>query len=58
MPFVKIRSWHIPRLTARGGGIRTLCGQWIAKPGKPAETFPSDEKTCETCLRLNAKAGR
>lgn len=57
MAFVKIRSWHIPRITSRGGSIRTLCGQWIARPDPTVDVFPSDEKTCETCLRLNAKAG-
>ncbi len=56
MAFVKIRSWHIPRYTSRGGSIRTLCGQWIVNPGKPAETFPSNEPTCESCFRLKEKA--
>ncbi len=55
---VRIRSWHVVRYTSRTGGVRTLCGQWIAPPVTPEASFPYGEKTCESCLRLQAKGPR
>lgn len=43
----QIASWHITT-----DGIKALCGR--AVEGPLADTFPADEKTCETCLRKAA----
>jgi hypothetical protein len=57
--WMKIRSWHIVGKVDEGkdGDSRlvTLCG--LSRPGSitkgdtVSRSFPTDEKTCETCLR-------
>ena len=53
MEYVKLRSWHIVRTWTRvPGRFITLCGRMGS--GTSSMTF-GDEKTCESCLRINAK---
>lgn len=49
----KIKSWHIIRTGALGGGWITLCGK--VSGGDRQDAFPTDEKTCESCLRIDRK---
>ena len=52
--YVKIRSWHILKTWTRvPNRFITLCGR--GGYGESADSF-GDEKSCETCLRINAKA--
>jgi len=58
--WIQVRSWHIIRETwddvANGTlVVKTLCGIERMWDGTSSETFPADEKTCETCWRLAAK---
>lgn len=46
----KIRSWHIVKFDSRGGQHKLLCGKWST--GDTRDDFPKDEKTCESCLRI------
>lgn len=45
-------SWHID-----GGDDETLCGLDLAFPSEYERAFrqPLDEKSCETCLRLDSR---
>lgn len=53
--WVKIRSWHIVRLTSRGGMLQTYCGRW-KPPGTPTvDQLPMNEKSCESCARYVLK---
>jgi len=53
MMYIRIRSWHIIRTWTRvPGRALTRCGK--VATGEPSNDF-GDEKTCESCLRLNAK---
>lgn len=56
MNYVLISSWHIIRLTTRGGGKTTLCGRMTGPDAKTADSF-GDEASCEVCLRIAAKRG-
>lgn len=60
MKYVRIRSWHIISTWTRvpGRGI-TRCGRTVVTMGTAAENvrvtapfLPTNEKSCETCLRL------
>ena len=52
--WIKIASWHIVASQTRvEGHYATLCNRVAA--GLPQPGFLSDEKTCETCLRKQAK---
>lgn len=68
MTYVKIASWHIEAMTFRGGAVKTRCGRTatpvgtLAHPGDgpivvhaTSDTLPLDERSCETCLRLNER---
>jgi hypothetical protein len=54
-------SWHIIMetwddvITDAGPIVRTMCGIERMWDGTSLETFPPDEKSCESCLRLAAK---
>lgn len=52
-------SWHIIREAweddMAGPIVRTLCGIERMWDGTSLKTFPPDEKTCESCLRMRAK---
>jgi hypothetical protein len=51
--YIRIRSWHIIRTWTRVPGTAlTLCGKRAT--GASADTF-GDDKSCESCLRLQAK---
>ena len=53
--YVRIRSWHIIRTWTRVPDVAlTLCGK---RAHGPATDDFGDDKTCESCLRLQAKAG-
>ena len=52
MRWVKIRSWHGIRFTTRGGGHKTLCGRYPVKGSPEVQDLPSDEKSCESCLKI------
>jgi hypothetical protein len=45
-------SWHI---VGRMRGGATRCGRWIPVPSPSADDLPLDEKSCETCLRLDKR---
>jgi len=52
--WIKIRSWHIIRTWTRvPGRAITLCGR--SATGPTSAGF-GDDKSCETCLRISAKA--
>jgi hypothetical protein len=52
--YIRIVSWHIVRVWTRlPDRAVTLCGRSAQGDGR-AE-FPSDEKSCESCLRINTK---
>jgi hypothetical protein len=52
--YIRIRSWHIVRTWTRvPGRAITLCGR--SASGPTAEGF-GDDASCETCLRIAAKA--
>lgn len=58
--WVQVESWHIIRETWEDvvNGtlvVQTLCGLERMWDGTFATTFPPDEKSCESCLRLAAK---
>lgn len=49
-------SWHIlARVTA--SGWETRCGRFMDEEGPVSDRLPDGEKSCETCLRLNANDG-
>jgi len=52
MKWVRLRSWHI-----RGyvDDQYTLCGRYTPPAAPTLEEFPEDEKTCESCLRIEAR---
>jgi len=52
--WIKIRSWHRLTTFTRAGGALTRCGRRVDPPLTTADDFPVDEKTCESCLRLEA----
>ena len=52
--YVRIRSWHIIRTWTRVPNVAlTLCGK---RANGPSSDDFGEEKTCESCLRLRAKA--
>lgn len=52
--WIKISSWHIVRSSTNvEGSYLTLCGK--AAWGSPQPGYLADEKTCESCLRVQAK---
>lgn len=54
--WAKIRSWHRVVTFTRDGGLLTRCGRRLGPQTDvllPAQ-FPTDEPTCESCLRLAA----
>lgn len=51
--WVAIDAWHIVREPDGRGGYITLCGKPAEGPAE--DTYPAEAKTCESCLRLNAK---
>jgi len=57
----KVHSWHIVRDISKGLGtsamVTALCGlkQYSANVPELAADFPAGEKTCESCLRQEAK---
>ncbi len=54
MTYAKIASWHIVGGTSRTTGrLITLCGKQTDGPAEPM--FPFRERSCEACLRLQAK---
>lgn len=52
--YVQIRSWHIISGVSRANRVLTLCGRMAAIGAQEADTF-GDDKSCETCLRIEAK---
>jgi hypothetical protein len=48
--YVRIRSWHI----TAPGSWSTLCGRDVATRAR-VFVFPADEKSCESCLRIQAR---
>jgi len=53
--WVKIRSWHAVRTPTRAFDTYvTVCGK--TAHGETLDVFPADEKSCETCLRIQARA--
>lgn len=57
--YVRIDSWHIIKLTTRGGGKQTLCGRYLPSPSVAdlSRRLPLGEKSCESCLRLSTNQG-
>lgn len=65
MRFVRLRSWHAIWLTYRGGAVKTRCGRTAIVQGtiaggigpvRPtADVLPSNERTCETCLKWTVR---
>lgn len=55
MKWARVRSWHAVRTFLLGGSVETYCGRVIASPAPIAEDLPA-EKSCETCLRIIARA--
>ncbi len=53
--WVRIRSWHVVRLT-RSIEYRTECGRTAPRKAETSDTLPA-EKSCETCLRIIARRG-
>ena len=54
--YVRFRSWHVIKTWTRvPGRALTLCGRLAT--GATADVLPLGDKSCETCLRLQAKAG-
>jgi hypothetical protein len=53
--FVKIRSWHVIRLT-RSLEPRTLCGRVAPRSAETSDTLPLTDKSCESCARLVLKS--
>jgi hypothetical protein len=54
MGWIAIRSWHVIRTWTRvPGRAITLCGRTAT--GESRDIFPSEERTCETCLRIAAR---
>jgi len=52
--YIRIRSWHIVRTWTRvPGRAITLCGR--SASGATTDSF-GDDASCETCLRIAAKA--
>ena len=51
--WVRIRSWHVVRLT-RSIAPRTRCGRTASVDAETSDTLPA-EKSCETCLRIIAR---
>lgn len=47
-------SWHRIAFESRGGTPKTLCGRWARGVLTRGETFDANDKTCESCLRLDA----
>lgn len=53
--WVRIRSWHIVRTPTRMfDTYRTRCGRTVVTKDVRSE-FPQDEKSCESCLRIQAR---
>lgn len=53
MTFLKLRSWHLlAKVTA--AGWETRCGRTVNQDARVSDALPSNEKSCEVCLRLNA----
>ena len=56
MKYVRIRSWHV--ILTNGTINKVLPGTYRTRCGRTVQTrelwgsFPLDEKSCETCLRL------
>jgi hypothetical protein len=51
--WIKIRSWHIIKTATRvPGRYVTLCGK--SAYGQAQPDFLEGDKTCESCLRINA----
>lgn len=49
--YVKIRSWHIAK-----DGLSAVCGKPYAVMAPKSNTF-GNEKTCESCFRINRNKG-
>ena len=50
--WAKLRSWHYVRTFTRvPGGFITMCGR-SGRSTNFANQFPSNEKSCESCLRI------
>jgi hypothetical protein len=52
----QIRSWHAVKFESRAGVPAAYCGRWGTFTTKVVEDLPGTEKSCETCLRLVARA--
>lgn len=63
--WVRIRSWHVAVIVTpaydpfaedprRGIRVLTRCGR-PTEASDVADSFPFGERTCESCLRLEAK---
>lgn len=56
MKYVRIRSWHVILTPTRAfDTYRTRCGRTVTTTAVTNE-LPLDEKSCETCLRLDERA--
>ena len=54
MTWIRRKSWHIISTWTRvPGRAIALCGLVIEGP--EMDIFPAGERTCETCLRLDAR---
>lgn len=53
--WVRIESWHIVADEQRDGKDQTLCGLEPDEGSALVDDFPGNEKTCENCLRINAR---
>ena len=51
--WVRIRSWHLVTPSRALGAVPTRCGLWA--DGEVVRDLPSNQKTCETCLKLLAR---
>lgn len=54
--YVKLRSWHVVRLT-RSIEARTLCGRRAKMGAVFSDDLPA-EKSCESCLRIRERQAR
>lgn len=53
MSYVQIVSWHAIEVVD-AAGWHTRCGRLITTQSAPVSpTLPLDERSCETCLRLD-----
>ena len=54
--WVKFTSWHIVETAPTDDELGvTLCGKEIQRNAEIRKDWAGNEKTCESCLRINAE---